>query len=317
VSDSLGSDQANVKQADTESSAEDPKKQIQTRLGQQLHAARKRKDITIADASSRLRLHEAYLEGLESGDWSKLPEEVYVLGFLRQYAAFLDEDIREDITALKSGGYRLTKPLTIPDPAIAPNKTWAIAAGILFVLLFILFNAVGDGEKKISPPEARLADTNPITTERVTTTKQTVSEAMPTMPASPPAPPRAAPSVAGTPAAANANIKALPLMEKETASPAAASKVLSTMHRYRLTAIRASAWLQVYNPSGTLLKEALLHAGQSLWLESDAPFLSVTCGNAAALRIEVDGALYAAAGTLGAAKKVLRDFRIEAPSPKR
>lgn len=308
MTDSLPPDMTEIEQSEKEPPADEMKKQIQIRLGQQLRTARKRREMTITESSSRLRIREIYLKGLENGDWSNLPEEVYVLGFLRQYAALLGEDLHEDIEMLKSGGYQLTKPFTMPDPPIAPNKMWAMAAGILFVLLLILFNVVGNGEKDTPPPEAPSANTSPPATEK------TASKEMEKRNIIPAAQPPDALSNSGNPPA-NTNVEALSLSQTDNeagASPPAVlpEKVFKT-HHYRLTAINASAWLQVHDPSGTLLKEALLHPGQSLRLESSAPFLSVTCGNAAALQIEVDSTLYAAAGTLGAPGKVLHDFRVE------
>jgi len=311
MTDSLPPDLTEVEQREKESSADEMKKQIQIRLGQQLRTARKRREMTITESSSRLRIREVYLKGLENGDWSNLPEEVYVLGFLRQYAALLGEDLHEDIEMLKSGGYQLTKPFTMPDPPIAPNKMWAMVAGILFVLLLILFNVVGNGEKDTPPPEAPAANTSQLSAGK-NSTKQTASKEMAKRNISLFAQPPEALSDSGKPSTST-NAKVLSQMDKGVGtSPSAAlpEKVFKT-HHYRLTAINASAWLQVHNPSGTLLKEVLLHPGQSLRLESSEPFLSVTCGNAAALQIEVDGTLYAAAGTLGAPEKVLHDFRIE------
>jgi len=312
VDDSLPSDPVKMEQTTKESSADDLKTQIQARLGQQLHTARERKEITIAEASSALRIHKTYLKGLESGDWSKLPEEVYVLGFLRQYAALLGEDFHEEIEALKSGSYRLTKPFTMPDPPIAPSKMWAMAAGILFVLLFILFNVVEDGENDMPPPEIHVADTVPIpvkeTAEKQPVVEEEMEKSVPSAITQSPA--SAAVTVKPSP---GENIEISSQPEVEAPLPATSGKILQT-HRYRLTAIDASAWLQVHDPSGTLIKEALLHPEQNLRLESSAPFLSVTCGNAAALQIEVDDTLYAAAGTLGEPGKILRDFRIEISS---
>jgi len=296
-------------QADKKLSADDLKKQIQTQLGQQLRVAREHKEITITDVSAKLRISEVYLQGLESGDWSKLPEEVYVLGFLRQYSALLGKDFHEDIEALKSGEYHLTKPFTIPDPPIAPSKMWAMTAGILFVLLFILFNAVDDdGDHKMTPPETPVASTNPIPGGK-SVAKERLPEAtakMNTTPAEQPSEPSSAPDSPST----DINAEALPQTEQKSSPPAISENPLET-HSFHLMAVDASVWLQVYTPSGTLLKEALLHPGQSLRLKSSEPFLSVTCGNAAALEIEVDGTLYAAAGTLGAPEKVLHDFKIE------
>jgi len=123
------------------------------RLGERLSQARQARDISIADASERLRIRGNYLQALESGDWAPLPEEVYVMGFLRQYASLLGVDISSDIEALKTDEYQLTKPFTMPDPPIAMNRTWAIVASACFVLLLILFNVVDEGEKD-QPPQA-------------------------------------------------------------------------------------------------------------------------------------------------------------------
>jgi len=124
------------------------------RLGERLSQARQARDISIADASDRLRIRGNYLQALESGDWTPLPEEVYVMGFLRQYASLLGVDISSDIEALKTGEYMLTKPFTMPDPPIAMNRTWAIVASACFVLLLILFNVVDEGEKDQVPAQA-------------------------------------------------------------------------------------------------------------------------------------------------------------------
>jgi len=308
MTDSLNPEQTNMEQTDEETSAE-LNQQIRNRLAQQLRSARKQKGLTIEEASSQLKIRKAYIQALEDNDWKALPEEVYALGFLRQYAALLDADCHQDIEALRSSeNYRLTKPYTIPDPSIAPSKTWAIAAAILFALLFILFNTVGDDENKTSPAKVSVADTHPV--PPTVTTKEVIPEASVEKNA-PPAPQLSTassgavhPSSKVTPVSPLQTKKAIPLITP-------VEKTVGT-HSYRLTAIESSAWLQVYDSSGVLLKEALLHPGQSLLLESEAPFLTVTCGNAAALKIEVDHTLYAAAGTLGDPGKVLRGFRIDA-----
>jgi len=329
---SLNPEQMKVEEADKETSANELKKQIQARLGQQLRSARECRELTISEAASQLKIRTVYLQGLESGDWSNLPEEVYVLGFLRQYAALLGENCHEDIEALKSSDYQLTKPYTIPDPPIAPSKMWAVAAAVLFVLLFILFNTVRDDGNESPPAKASVTDTNPVPV--IATTEQDIPEA-PAEKNIPPAP--QLPATSSDSSQKPDNVQMMPQDSSQapvassdsgqsssnvtTVTPSQTKKELPLittlektveMHRYRLTAIESSAWLQVYDSSGTLLREALLHSGQSLVLESDAPFLTVTCGNAAALKIEVDHALYAAAGTLGAPGKVLRGFRIDA-----
>ncbi len=313
MTDPLNPEQTRTEQTDKETSANEAKEQIQLRLGQRLCSAREHRKLTIKEASAQLKIREVYLRALESGDWNHLPEEVYVLAFLRQYAALLGEDCHEDIEALKSGDYQLTKPYTIPDPPIAPNKIWAIAAAILFVLLFILFNTLENGEKETPPSKTPIADTSPPPPGKTTTKHSTPEKALKeNAPLVPPLASQLSATASGSslpspkirPAALSQAKKVVPLV--------AIAKKVARMHRYRLTAVGSSAWLKVRDSSGTLLKEVLLHSGQSVSLESNAPFLMVTCGNAAALKIEVDHTLYAAAGTLGAAGKILRDFKIDA-----
>ncbi len=297
--------------------ANEPKEQIQARLGQQLCSARKRRKLTIREASAQLKISEVYLHALEGGDWHHLPEEVYALAFLRQYAALLGEDCHEDIEALKSSDYQLTRPYTMPDPPIAPSKIWAVAVGILFVLLFILFNTLKNSGDETPPPKILAANTSPtILADRIVTTTHPIpgvavkGTTLPSLPHQLPA----ATISGSSQAASRANSATLPRITKGFPLAVTTKMAIQTRHYYRLMAIGSSVWLRVYDPSGSLLKEVLLHAGQSLSLKSDAPFLTITCGNAAALKIEVDHTLYAAAGTLGTKKEVLRDFRINAPN---
>ncbi|MDQ6965428.1 MAG: DUF4115 domain-containing protein [Mariprofundaceae bacterium] len=150
-------------------------------LGERLSQARQARDISISDASDRLRIRGNYLDALESGDWGPLPEEVYVMGFLRQYASLLGIDISSDIEALKTSEYQLTKPFTMPDPPIAMNRTWAIVASACFVLLLILFNVVDEGEKDQVPPRApgtiSLASPEPASDESTDESSDTSSDA--------------------------------------------------------------------------------------------------------------------------------------------
>jgi len=293
-------------QVNKELSADELKKQIQVRLGQRLRATRARKEMTITGVSSTLKIHATFLKGLEEGDWSQLPDDIYAIGFLRQYATLLGEDIHEDVDVLKSGDYQLTKPFTMPDPPIAPNKMWAIAAGILFILLFILFNAMSDSKNKTPLPESSGSDIQTIPAEKITA-KQTPTVKT-KMQATLSAQSTKTPS-SETHSSTGTHTEALHPM-KQQPSPSSIPENIAGVHHYRFMAVNASVWLQVHDPAGVLLKEALLHPGQSFQLKSSESFLSVTCGNAAALKIEVDDKLYADAGTLGEPEKVLHNFKI-------
>ncbi len=298
------------KEGGKQPSTNEARRQIRVRVGQQLRATRERREMTLPEASSQLRIRKNYLEALEKGNWRKLPGEVYALGFLRQYAALLDSDVQEDLEALKSGEYRLTKPFTMPDPPIAPNRMWAIAAGILFALLFILFNAVDNGKDAPQSPEAPFTVTPPppaqdaAPLEKAPRKEAAETNTTPDIQRQEAPLPSVSPASAVTPAAP---------VQTENQSAASPARAPVEIHRYLLTAVGATLWIQVHDHDGTLIKEALLQPGEHFQLENSEPFLLLTCGNAAALQIMVDNELYAAAGTLGESGEVLRDFRIETP----
>jgi hypothetical protein len=64
-------------------------------LGQYLHDARLVKNIDLRDAAQQTRISLQYLRALEDEDFSKLPGEVFVRGFLKNYSRFLNLDESE------------------------------------------------------------------------------------------------------------------------------------------------------------------------------------------------------------------------------
>lgn len=261
-----------------------------------LKNTRESKQMSLEEAALTLKLRTVYLEALESGDWHEMPGEVYALGFLKQYAAHLGLDVSDSIEKLKTGDYKLTKPLTFPDPPISPNRTWAIVAALTFVVLFILFNIFdsGEPEKPVMPPVQ--------TTEMQLAPELEVTESDQLIAEQAPAPGESTES--NEPAASDT-----------AAVPPA--PVNAVMHEYKLSAVGADVWLQVSTESSEeapseLLQEALLKSGESVVVRNESPSLILTCGNAAALQIEIDGQMTAAAGSLGEEGKVLRDFRLSA-----
>lgn len=273
----------------------DTSEEIQSRealllqLAQCLKEVRASKKISLEEAALSLKLRPVYLEALESGKWDEMPGEVYALGFLKQYAAFLGLDIGDSIEKLKTGDYKLTKPLTFPDPPIAPNRTWVIIAALAFVVLIILFNIFDSSEPEKSGMPA--AETTEMQLAPEITPSDTVSAIEKVEP---------------------------PVIESEQPVEEAPEVAVAepVEHEYLLSAVGAEVWLQIYtDPSdgsaGVLVQEALLKDGESIAIH-DASSLQLTCGNAAALRIEIDGHISSEAGSLGEPGKVLRNFRLAA-----
>ena len=257
-----------------------------------LKKARKSQQLNTEEIGLTLKLRPVYIEALESGDWSQMPGEVYALGFLKQYASFLGLDVNDSLEKLKTGQYKLTKPLTFPDPPIAPNKTWVIVAALVFVVVLILFNLIDNEQPDRNPmPAAKTAESSITTTNEPTLLTDDAEETKQ---------PSLTPDI--SPA--------------EDDSPSSEPVVT---HEYKLFAIGADVWLQLYveessDEDTVPLREVLLRTGESITIQHPSPFLMLTCGNPVALEVEIDGTRVITAGSLGQSGKVLRNFKLHANS---
>lgn len=274
---------------DEENTAALSREEVRRQVGERLLAARKKRQLSMEDAAGQLNIRITYLRALESGDWHEMPEDVYALGFLRQYARFLQADIDDLVRLLQNDELHLSRPFTVPDPAIAPKRQWAVAAAVLFVVLLIAFNI------SRQPSGSALLPTNPAHTGPLNEGKDLAPSPEPTQEAAVPPSPKAQAS-------------------HETAqrdAPAPPAKAVE--HQYIFKAVDDAVWLQVFDTGGALLREALLRSGERLNIRQ-AGDLHITCGNAAALEIRVDDTLLAAAGSLGSKGEVVRDLPVQ-PHP--
>ncbi len=62
------------------------------RIGERLKKAREQKGISLHDAAEQTKIRRRYLWALEEEDYGVFPAEIYLLGFMRRYAEFLDLD---------------------------------------------------------------------------------------------------------------------------------------------------------------------------------------------------------------------------------
>jgi len=120
-------------------------------LGDRLRQARERQGLSLAQASVDTRILQASLASLEEGAYQRLPGDVVVRGFIRNYAQYLglppDEMI--ELYRRERGG---TDPIRVV-PATNPPRTRAYVLpsflGVFFVtmalvgLAYVTLNAVG------------------------------------------------------------------------------------------------------------------------------------------------------------------------------
>jgi len=264
-----------------------------------LKHARELQELSIEEIALSLKLRTVYLRALESGNWDDMPGEVYAIGFLKQYAGYLNIDVSESVELLKTGQYKLTRPVTFPDSPLAPSKTWVIVAALAFIVLFILFNLFDDSDS-----------------DNVSSQSETVEMAPSSVSPMPDEAVLAPEIEAKTSTTKRPAEKLKPISKPASKAAEERDSDIPGIHLYRLTAVDADVWLQLYSPdeSPLLLHEALLKSGESMKFDHDSPVLLLTCGNPRALQVEIDEKLINAAGTLGKVDKVLRDFRLTAPT---
>jgi hypothetical protein len=90
-------------------------------LGQYLLNARLAMDIDLRDAAQQTRISIQYLRALENEDFSKLPGEVFVKGFLKNYGRFLKLDESEVMKR-----YAELKPNLAPSFTPPPSEEYAV-----------------------------------------------------------------------------------------------------------------------------------------------------------------------------------------------
>lgn len=120
-------------------------------LGEKLAKKRISLGLNLRDVEKAIRIRWKYIEAIEEGRYDILPPDVYVRGFIRNYASFLKLDpdkvmklyerergLMENVKKAKAGA-PVVKPLTASRFTITPKTlTFAgIVAGSLMILIYI------------------------------------------------------------------------------------------------------------------------------------------------------------------------------------
>jgi cytoskeleton protein RodZ len=121
-------------------------------LGERFRAAREARGLSLSDAAEQIRIRSVYLAAIEDENWNAIGAPVYVRGFLRTYARFLNLEPEEAVAAFNatmpppspgtpatpsSASYRPDQP----SPVLSP-LTWAAAAVAIALIAFVVFNAL-------------------------------------------------------------------------------------------------------------------------------------------------------------------------------
>ncbi len=121
---------------------------MSTGIGETLVAARRQQGVALSDAAAETRVRESYLAALEEEDFAALGGDVYVKGFLRNYARFLGlqpEPLLQQYRQHHEAAEEVTpaprqRPLASPG---ADRPPWAGLIGVSALLLLGVILVVG------------------------------------------------------------------------------------------------------------------------------------------------------------------------------
>lgn len=133
-------------------------------LGAYLKSAREALGVNLHDAAQQTRISIHYLDALEQEDFAKLPGEVFVKGFLKNYSRFLN---LSDAEVMKRYQEMRHQPVAAPSQApeqkaVAPERTkreeiplesivWG--AAIFIALIVLLFTSLPERQRETGVPQ--------------------------------------------------------------------------------------------------------------------------------------------------------------------
>jgi cytoskeleton protein RodZ len=238
-------------------------------LGERLRQAREAKGMTLEQIEEITKIRRRYLQALEEEDYGQLPGDVFVRGFLRNYALALGLDPEEILAA---SGHSVPSPIPPPmpiqhseildEPLVPPQSSQrviAIAIGVMVLIAlglggWTLYRHYGPGRG-----------------------------AQPTLPAPAPSPTSDRANATAVPGGVSTQTPSP--TPSATPSPTATSEpIVGVLLRLEAT---AQTWLRV-TADGRLAYEGMLDAGQVQEWRADEEILLRT-GNAGGLRVWYNG----------------------------
>ncbi|MBP6941996.1 MAG: helix-turn-helix domain-containing protein [Syntrophorhabdaceae bacterium] len=125
------------------------------KIGRFLKARREEKGFTITQISSVLCVRKSLIEAMEQGNWAMLPHHVYVRGYVKEYANFLNvfSEIADDfVEEEKAAPPEIpVQQMVEPPRKKIPRKVFVYSV-IFFVLLgYLIVNRVQRDQQPYAP----------------------------------------------------------------------------------------------------------------------------------------------------------------------
>lgn len=268
-------------------------------VGPRLRAAREARAMSVADAAQSLKLGPRQVEALENEDWSALPGNTMIRGFVRNYARLLGLDCDALMRALDAAHLERTVQLevsagtsaTLPQPGARVERRdyLTIIGGLLLVGLAVLAYITVPADfwrtqmsillKWRSAPPPSVAEPQQAPPAPASIAQSSPSPAPPPATGSGEAPgPGQSVTVLAAP---NAVVLSEGLAAKPSASSAPGLTALSL-------SFREPGWAEVRDARGQIVFSGVSAAGSSREISGQPPF-SLVVGNAAHVSVHYQG----------------------------
>lgn len=247
--------------------------------GVALRRAREQLGLTDQQAAEQLNLDVSIVTALESDDYPALGAPVFAKGHLRRYAGLLGLPQADLVEAYERSSSHLPPPSLVPraraemlPERAAPRWPWIVGGALAVVLAAAVVGYVS--EYGLTLPGRHLAGSG---------------GAVATAPvASPSTEPLAPIETAGVaPGGDSAGPAGATTVADAATDPVGSSPVPNGHVRVGLS-FTVDSWVEIYDGSGQAVLYDLGRAGSSRTIAAAAP-LSVTLGNAAGVRLVVNG----------------------------
>ena len=110
--------------------------------GEKLKTARNEKGLTIQQVSREINITASYLEALEAENFAVFPGEPYIIGFLKNYSAYLDLDVQKIISLYKALRIQ-EQPIPVEHLLKTPPKFPKFIIPVTIILIFLVTGGWG------------------------------------------------------------------------------------------------------------------------------------------------------------------------------
>jgi len=133
-------------------------------LGEKLRTAREEKGLSISQVSRDTNITIRYIEALENENFSIFPGEPYIIGFLKNYSAYLETDVQKIISLYRAIRIQ-EQPVPVEQLLLHPPKVPKFIIPALIILIVLGAGGWGSfkllaGRKK-NPSESTVVNRTP------------------------------------------------------------------------------------------------------------------------------------------------------------